>query len=446
MLRDYTTRLAAFYTGLFAVSVIILGVVTLLATRAALEQQFEERIRSESRALAQEYAIEGLTGMIGAIHERDLLPGELDYGLDGPAGVRAGKLAGARTEQGWSLLRIPTPDGHTEELRVFTAVLPDGYILRVGDDVERTESLDRVVIEGFGWALGGILILGAVAGYGLSRGIRRRLAAITGTAEAIINGDLTRRVAVEGVHDDLDSLALTFNRMLDRIAVLMESVRHVSNDIAHDLRTPLTRLRNKLETAMARPADAGPEVLETALGDLDAILTTFAALLRIAQIEAGARRAGFHVVDLAVIARDVVETFAPSAEEGGRRLLLETDGPAPVEGDHELLTQMLVNLIENGLHHTPRGATVRVQVSRGPDPTLTVADDGLGVPEAEREKVLERFYRLEQSRSTPGAGLGLPLAAAVARLHQSTLRLSDAQPGLKVSITFRPRNSQVSTL
>ena len=442
MLRGYTTRLAALYTAVFAVSVIVLGVVTLFATRTALEAQFEDRIRAESRAMVQEYATEGLNGIIEAIHERDLMAGQLDYGLDGPAGLRAGKLAGGRSVLGWSVLRMSTRRGEPEEVKLFTTQLPDGYLLKVGDDLDRTETLDRVVIEGFAWALLGVLALGAIGGYGLSRGIRRRLAAITGTAEAIIDGDLTRRVAVQGVHDDLDGLALTFNRMLDRIALLMESVRQVSSDVAHDLRTPLTRLRNKLESGLADPAGPRADVLEGALTDLDAILTTFTALLRIAQIDAGARRAAFREVDLAAIARDVVEAFAPSAEEGGRKLMAEAEGPVPVEGDAELLTQMLVNLVENGLHHTPRGSTIGVTAGGAPEPWLAVTDNGPGVPRAERERVQNRFYRLEQSRSTPGAGLGLALAAAVARLHQTSLQLTDAGPGLRVRVAFRPRRAE----
>jgi signal transduction histidine kinase len=442
VLRGYTTRLAALYTALFAVSVIVLGVVTLFAMRSALDTQFEDRIRAESRALVLEYETEGLDGILDAIHERDRMPGELDYGLDGPKGVRAGRLADEPSGPGWSVLKIKTPKGGTEDVKMLTANLANGLRLRVGDDLERTETLDRVVIEGFAIALAGILLLGIAGGYGLSRSIRRRLEAIVGTAEAIIDGDLTRRVVVRGAHDDLDSLALTFNRMLDRIGVLMDSVRHVSNDVAHDLRTPLTRLRNKLELSLSNPTGGQAGVLEGALGDLDAILTTFAALLRIAQIEAGARRAGFREVDLVIIAREVVEAFAPSAEEGGRRLALDAWGPALIEGDAELLTQMLVNLVENSLHHTPPGSVVMVRAWGGTEPGFAVVDNGPGVPEAERERVLDRFYRLEKSRSTPGAGLGLALAAAVARLHQTQLRLGDASPGLMVTASFPPPRLQ----
>jgi len=222
--------------------------------------------------------------------------------------------------------------------------------------------------------------------------------------------------------------------MLDRISALMESLRQVSNDVAHDLRTPLTRLRQKLE---ARLAGAPDPAIESALSDLDAILETFAALLRIAQIEGGARRAAFRPTDLAGLGRTVVEAFAPSAEDATQTLSLQATGPSVVDGDPELLTQMLVNLVENALRHAGDGASICVTVrENGPDVTLVVADDGPGVPDHEREKLFDRFYRLERSRSTPGSGLGLALVAAVAKLHGAEVRLIDAAPGLEARVTF----------
>jgi signal transduction histidine kinase len=226
--------------------------------------------------------------------------------------------------------------------------------------------------------------------------------------------------------------------MLDRIAALMESLRQVSTDIAHDLRTPLTRLRGRLEASLAGPP--GPEqagAIEAALGDLDAILATFAALLRIAQIESGARRAAFQTLDLTAVARTVVDAFAPSAEEAGQRLTLEDEAPVLVDGDRELLTQMLVNLVENGLRHAGGRAWVQVRcrVERGLA-ILAVVDDGPGAPDAERERLFARFHRLEASRSTPGSGLGLALVAAVAKLHGADAGLNDARPGLEAVVSF----------
>jgi signal transduction histidine kinase len=406
-------RLAALYTALFALAVAVLGAVILLATRAALAQQFEARIT----------------------------PGALDYGLKGPGGAPiAGRLASAQAPLGWSVATVPARRGPPEPVRLLSTDLPGGYRLMIGDDLERIQALDGVVLRGFAGALIGVILLGAAGGYALSRDMQRRFAAISDVAEAIIDGDLARRVPLRGEADDLDRLAVTFNRMLDRIGQLMESLRQVSNDIAHDLRTPLTRLRQRLEAGLRNPdAHGRGEAMEAALADLDAILNTFAGLLRIAEVERGARRAAFRLLDLSETARLVVESFAPSAEEGGRTLRLTAAGPVLVEGDAELLAQLLVNLVENGLRHTPAGSTVMVRV--GPGETgaeLSVVDDGPGVAAQEQERLFDRFYRLERSRSTPGSGLGLALVAAVARLHGARVSLHDAGPGLEARIAFPP--------
>ena len=437
MFRSTSLRLAVLYTAIFAASVVVLGVVTLFSTRHALSAQFDARIRAESAALVQEYRSEGLQGVVDAVHERDNTPGSLDFGLQGPNGAAlAGRLATTPVTMGWSSLRRD----HRESLRLYSVALPDGYKLVVGDDEERVETLDGAVLRGFGLALLGVVILGAAGGYGLSRGVNRRIAAISGAAEAIIDGDLSRRVPVRSSDDDLDRLALTFNRMLDRISGLMESLKQVSNDIAHDMRTPLTRLRQKLEAGLAAP-QIGPEArdlaLESVLSDLDSILETFAALLRIAQIEGGARRAAFRPCELATLAQTVTEAFAPSAEDQHQSLSLVVETPAVVDGDAELLTQMLVNLVENALRHTGPNAAITVRVGRaGRAASLSVADDGPGVPEAERERLFDRFYRLERSRSTPGSGLGLALVAAVAKLHGAEISLASARPGLQVRVNF----------
>jgi signal transduction histidine kinase len=439
MFRSTSLRLAALYTAVFALSVVVLGMITLFTTRHALAEQFDTRIKAESAALAQEYRTEGLVGVVQAVRERDRTPGSLDYGLRGPAGAAlAGRLATAHAPTGWSIVR-ETPKG--DPIRVLAVALPDGYVLLVGDDEARIEVLDGAVLRGFGWAFAGVVILGVLGGFALSRDVHRRLAAISSTAEAIIDGDLGRRVPVRGSEDDLDRLALTVNRMLDRIAALMESLKQVSSDIAHDMRTPLTRLRNRLEAGLAEPEDQRL-TMEGALTDLDSILETFAAILRIAQIEGGARRAAFRASDLSAIARTVVEAFAPSAEEARQTLTLSVPGPIPVDGDPELLIQMLVNLVENALRHAGPSARIEVVTAhREGAPILSVTDNGPGVPAEERERLFDRFYRLERSRSTPGSGLGLALVAAVAKLHGAKVRMSDAGPGLDVTVEF-PQPSQ----
>jgi signal transduction histidine kinase len=352
----------------------------------------------------------------------------------------AGRLAQAKASPGWSEQRI-SQFGH-EKIRLYVTDLAGGYRLLVGGDDGSIEAVDDLLVQRFSLAILGVVAIGLVGGYGLSRGMGRRIAAITGAAEAIIDGDLSRRVPAAPRGDDLGRLTATFNRMLDRIGALMDSLRQVSSDIAHDLRTPLTRLRSRLEASLqAPPGPAQAAAIEAALGDLDAILETFAALLRIAQIEGGARRAAFRSFDLSAVARTVVDAFAPSAEEAGQRLTLEAGDPVLVDGDRELLTQMLVNLVENGLRHGGGQARVRVRcgVQEG-RPVLAVIDDGPGVPDAERERLFDRFYRLEASRSTPGSGLGLALVSAVAKLHGAEASLRNANPGLEAAVAF-PRRS-----
>ncbi len=443
MLRSYNLRLSAFFTAAFALSVVVLGIVTLLNARAALNGQFNERIVSDSNAMLQQYKTEGLAGVKVSIMEHDLTPGALDFGLQSPEGTAiAGNFSRVRAHLGWSTVGV---SGHaaSEEgsSRIYVTQLPDGYRLIVGDSLARINVIDSVLVRSFGIAFVGVLLLGGLGGFSLSRTVGRRIASIAETAEAIIDGDMASRVPVQGSEDELDRLAFTLNRMLDRIAGLMDSLRQVSTDIAHDLRTPLTRLRQRLETILGR-TDSGDsrDALESALNDLDDILATFAALLRISQIEGGARRAAFRPVDLTAIAGTVVEAFRPSAEEKGQSLGLAPGPGMEIDGDKALLTQMLANLVENALLHAGAKAEVHVGCrSVGDQITLFVTDNGPGIPASERERVFDRFHRLEASRSTPGSGLGLALVAAVARLHGAEASLHDANPGLTARIVF-PRD------
>ena len=435
VIRSDSVRLATLYTAVFGLAVIVLGAVALLAARSALKHQLDARIQAEALALAQEYQTEGMHGVLDAVEERDRTPGALDYGLRGPDGrLLAGRLSGV-TQPGWSTLRIP---GRPEAFRALTMVMPGGRRLVVGETLQRVSVLDGVLLSTFGFAFLGVLVLGVASGFALSREVQRRFSEMSGAAQAIIDGDLGRRIPLRGAGDDLDALGATFNRMLDRISALMDSLRQVSNDIAHDLRTPLTRLRQRLEASLrVGGAEAQTAAIEAALADLDATLDTFAALLRIAQIEAGTRRAGFRSVDLSALAGTVAEAFGPSAEEGRRTLSAEAAGSVVVDGDAELLTQALVNMVENALRHTPPGAHVRIGAGRDEHgPFLAVRDDGPGAPAAELPRLFDRFYRLERSRSTPGSGLGLALVAAVARLHDARAELGDAAPGLEARIIF----------
>jgi signal transduction histidine kinase len=416
ILRTISFKLAALYAALFAASVGVLGGVVLLVTRSALETQMHGRIEAESAALQAEFRESGLDRLVATVRERSASLSALDYAVIGPDGVRlAGVLLSPGRSLGWMTQpgAVAEPDGEIEpELSLVTA-LPDGVRLVVGDSLGRIEDVDEAILVAFAWGLGLTFVLAVLGGLVLSFNFLRRIDAITRTAEAIVQGDMSQRVPERGTEDDLDRLAHTLNRMLDRIGELLEGLRQISSDVAHQLRTPLTRLRQRLEAARsgARSIVEYQQAIEGSIAETDGVLETFAALLRIAQIEAGTRRAGFREVDLSEVAISVVEAFAPSAEDEGRTLLAST-APAKIHGDRELLTQMLANLVENGIRHTPPGTRIEVAVRPAPGAvSLVVADNGPGVPGEERERILRRFHRLERSLATEGSGLGLSLVA-----------------------------------
>ena len=257
-------------------------------------------------------------------------------------------------------------------------------------------------------------------------------------AHGIIAGDWSRRIPLTPINDDLSALARTFNRLFDRIEKLLLANKHVSADVAHDLRKPLAHVLRRLEAARLSdaPSNAIRSALDGSIAEIEAVLETFDALLRIGQIEAGARRAAFKPLDLAEIARDVVEAFQPAADEGGRTLAARLDTPMPMLGDKELLTQMIANLLDNALRHTPQGVRIIVAGDRSPRGLrLTVEDNGPGVDSRDLPMIFQRFYRAEAARSSPGSGLGLSLVAAIAELHGLDCLASDSHPGLRVTLS-----------
>ena len=309
----------------------------------------------------------------------------------------------------------------------------------VGEDLEQVGEIEDMFLGILASALGVVLVLEVGGRLLLSAAFLRRVDTITRTANAIIGGDLSRRVERTGSGDDLDHLSATLNAMLDRIAGLMENLRQVSNDIAHDLRTPLTRLRQDLDEAQKQDPTAVDlkRVIDGAITEADALLEIFSALLRIAQIEAGTRRSAFRPVDLSDVIRTVAEAYAPAIEESGRALRSEIADGVQINGDRGLLSQLFVNLVENALHHTSAGTVIVLRLSRQPTGAVAeVADDGPGIPADERAKVFRRFYRLERSRTTPGSGLGLSTVAAIVELHHAAIELLDHAPGLRVVIRF----------
>jgi signal transduction histidine kinase len=450
VLRTVSFRLAALYLILFSGSVTVLGAVVLVTARSALEQQMRAQIEAELTALEEAHATHGLANLVTEATERGKGNRAFDYLVEDRDGRRlAGDLPSTGGREGWLELRQGSGPGQAADGRdgarpgelelALGQRLPDGVLVAVGDDRSRVEEAQEAILRAFGLALGVTVVLGIGGGLALSAGFLKRVDAIASAAEAIVEGDLTRRVPEHGTDDDLDRLARTLNRMLDRISELMEGLRQVSSAVAHELRTPLARLRQRLEAAREGPRSVGAyaAAVDGAIGETDAVLDTFAALLRIAQIEAGTRRAAFRELDLTEVVQGVVEAFAPAAEDEGKALRADLSPGVRLQGDRDLLTQLVANLVDNAVRHTPPGT--RITVSLGATRTgarLSVADDGPGVPEGDRAQLARRFYRSARSQGTPGVGLGLALVKAIADLHAARMTVADARPGLEVILDF----------
>ncbi len=450
-LRSTSFRLLAWYAGIFMASVAMLFVVVYWITIAALEQQLSDSVEREIQVLAELYRGGNTERMVRAIQLRmmDLQPPRRYYLLQNRAGERiAGNLPPMRPVEGEidipvSALAAEASVRRDEPLEAHPVVavgtlLDGGEFLLVGESQYRAMKAREAIILAFGWGFAITVLLAAGGGAALGSGFLRRIDEVNRTAHSIMEGNLSMRVPARGSDDEMDQLALNINAMLDRIEALMNSIKQVSDDIAHDLRTPLSRLRHRLEAAREKAGGEGAAIIEQSIGELDAILDTFSALLRIGQIEAGTRRAAFSELGLERIAATVVEAYAPVAEDRGQQLLIDCKAAPMIRGDRELLMQMTANLVENAINHCPAGVTIRVGLDAAAgQAVLSVADNGPGIPAGERDAVLRRFYRLEQSRTTPGSGLGLALVKAIADLHGATVSLADNEPGLRVSIGFR---------
>ncbi len=323
--------------------------------------------------------------------------------------------------------------GTATRARLAHAELPDGTHLLVGRDVTERQRLGTLLGEAVLWSLGLMVVIAVAGGWLVRRVLERRLAPVARTAMRFAAGELSHRIPTRPEGDEFDRLARTLNAMLDRIVVLMTGVRDMSDAIAHDLRTPIARARARLEDALGDGADAATlrAAIERAIADLDGVVAIFQALLRIAEIEAGARRAAFCNSDLVPLLGDLAETYAVLADPRGIRI--ETDLPAhlPLDGDRDLLAQAVANLLDNALKFSPDGAAIRLAAEAVPGAVrISVADSGPGIPAIERDRARERFWRGEAARHSPGSGLGLALVDAVAKLHGGGLELDDNRPGL----------------
>ncbi len=440
--RSFALRVAALAAGLV---VIVCGLGFFwgyLRVEGALQEQLDAAIASDAQDLLADYEAAGPRGLVASVSDATRRHG-MQVRLQTPRGENiVGNINGAPVGLiGFDTLHLP--DGR--DIRALGAVLPGGLNLIVAADLQPLRRSAAALT-------GALPLAGAVAaaaalvlGFFAARRLEKRLRAVSDAAGAVANGDLSRRLPETGAGDEFDRLSATTNTVLARVEALVEGLQATTSSIAHDLRSPLFRLRQSLEAALARPREAESDAatLETALGELDGVLATFSALLRIARAEAGVSGAGFVDTDLSELVGRVAETYEAVAEEAGQVLRAEIAPGQTVRGDPDLLRQALANLIENAMTHGGPGVAVRVTLR--PGPVLDVADNGPGIPPDEYGKVLQRFYRLDGSRNTPGTGLGLALVAAVARLHGAKLELGDARPGLKVTLTFPSQSNMALT-
>jgi signal transduction histidine kinase len=441
-IRSTVLRLAVGYAALFAGLALVLAGYIYWRTESYLARQTDRAILAATETLLDRHRAGGIPALIRAIETK--LADEPDEDeivalVDGARRVVAGNLESAPAEATlkWfelEILRKPL----NSTARILRVPAGETHTLYVGRDIQVRLDVRKVVAETLLWSILLAIAASILIGLLARRMLARRLARISSVADRVVLGDLSPRVPLSGAGDEFDKLAADLNVMLDRLSELVDGVRQVSNAIAHDLRTPLTRLRGRLETALGA-ADSPARFrasAEAALQDLDQVVRLFEALLRIAEIEAGHRRAAFARVDLAALAEDMVEFYQPLAEQRGLALVAEL-AAADCVGDRMLLAQAVANLLDNAIKYTPRGGTVRVATDQaGAETGIAVHDDGPGIPETERDKVTRRFYRLEASRSSPGSGLGLSLVVSVAKLHGGTLDLADNAPGLKARLSL----------
>ncbi|MBR0344365.1 MAG: HAMP domain-containing histidine kinase [Rudaea sp.] len=442
LVRTSSFRLTLLYAVFTGASFLVLFAVIFWSTTRFMQHQIDITVEAEIKEVRTAAGDGSTDNLRRAIESSTKQAGGFYYLLQASDGsVLAGDLPPLDAVPGvreWveprRLPRFPKVD-----IRGRGEAVDGGGYLFVGTGAHEVHELRESVAQSFLWGLGAAMLLVLVGGALMSASVLRRIEAVSQTSRDIVAGDLQRRIPLNGSGDEFDHLAVSLNAMLDRIGVLMEGLRQVSTDIAHDLRTPLTRLRQRLELARQRPPDA--QALHATLGatltDIDAILSTFGALLRIAQIESGARKASFRTVDLSELLHTVGEIYQPAIEEKSQTLREDIAAGLSVNGDRELLTQLFANLMENASRHCDAGARIELRARQtGNAVEVVVADDGRGIPADMREKVLQRFVRIDASRTTPGNGLGLALAHAVAMLHEAELKLGDNAPGLRIGVRF----------
>jgi signal transduction histidine kinase len=461
LIRTTAFRLTLVYLFLFALFAASLLGYFAWNTRRLITEQITSTVNAETGEISEIFGRRGLRGLVFTLENRALRPGANLYLVTAPAGQalagNVGSLApGVMATSGWSetaYRRLDEQDATDHRALVRVTELPGGFRLLIGRDLDERRRLFGIVAHAAQWSLLIVIVLGLGGGVFVARRVLRRIDAMTGTTQRIMAGDLSGRLPVGRSGDELDRLAENLNAMLERIEALMVGLKEVSDNIAHDLKTPLTRLRNRAEEALARSGSEAEyrSALERTIEESDGLIRTFNALLLIARAESGQARGNMDDFDAADVANGIQELYEPLAEEDGMTLRVRT-APTRLHGNRELISQALANLVENAIKYgkppaaQPLGAdavagskskVILIEARRDGDQVLlSVTDHGPGIPEADRKHAVERFVRLEASRTQPGSGLGLSLASAVATLHGGELRLADAHPGLTATLAI----------
>jgi signal transduction histidine kinase len=450
LLHSAAVRLALGYALLFVVSSLVLVGFLWWQTTVYLNREIDAVILADAQAIADQLENFGVPGAVEAIDQRVARASD-EHAIYLLADPMLGRVAGnlqawplaVGSSSGWHSLEL-VRGGKLRKTEALFLRLPDGFRLLVGRDVQERQEIRSVILDALGWACAGAMVLAVLGGLVVRRALLRRVETINRTAGAIVGGDFSRRVPTGGSSDEFDLIAQAINAMLAQIESLVARIRNATNSVAHDLRTPLAELRARLETLIrARPpAEAAFAEVQQAVSDIDRVIAVFNALLRLAEIESGARRAAFRALDLSDVAAEVGELYTPLAEEKGIAVTVEAPTGMVIDGDPDLLAQAMGNLVDNAIKYAPCGGCVSLRTA--PDGVdrinVTVADNGPGIAAAEKPRVTEPFYRGNRSTGTEGTGVGLSIVEAVARLHAGRLMMTDNNPGLVVQLSL-PRTT-----
>ena len=443
-----TFKLVIWYVGLFSLSVIVIFGFIYWSTATYMATQTDAAIETEIQALAEHYEKGGIRALRQLIVERvqrQNPTGTTIFLLTNPAyQPLVGNISGWPKENengGWIDFTLEDAGTAGDELHMARArpfLLRGGFHLLVGRDTETLQVAKTRIIQSLSWGLVLTLVLGIAGGIVMSGRMLRRLDVINDTSQHIMDGNLSQRVLLSGDNDEFDQLSRNLNRMLDKIETLLDDIHRVSDNIAHDMKTPLARLRARLESLVQSSQEdlATRYDLDVALRESDQLLTMFNVVLRIARIEATPHIQPTEHVNLAILARDLIDLYEPLAAEKNLTLSCPTNQAVMIAGDRDMLFQAFSNLIDNAIKYAPLESHVVLDTALGPKPFFEISDQGPGIPELQHERVFQRFHRLDQSRSTPGNGLGLSLVRAVTNVHSATISLSDNRPGLAVRVTF----------